>query len=205
MLAVTIASDAAYLRMAQAAAASVRWSTDLATVIVRHEGPEPAAFRKLQLLDEYPNRTILYFDADTRFLRRWDATVYEDQPYVVAVRDVHSTQAVAQDCRRYALQADTYSNSGLWIANQRHAYVWRLADQIRKAGDYQTAFRYEQTALNAAIQQQQTPVLLLDPRYNWTCKTPPPADAVVIHCAGGSLHSRNRAIFERAIRDRSNT
>jgi lipopolysaccharide biosynthesis glycosyltransferase len=204
MIALTIASDLAYLRLAFAAAKSVRWSTGLEAEVVRHYEDSPAAFRKLAILDEYRDQTVLYFDADTRFLQRWDVSGYDDRPYVVAVRDVGNPEAIAADCRRYKLQPEAYLNTGLWIANQRHAEAWQLADQIRQTPDYKTAFQYEQTALNAAIQQQQTPVLILDRRYNWTCDTIPPPDSVVIHCAGGSLHSRpNRPIFERMIRERA--
>ncbi len=161
----------------------------------------PARY-KLQLLRLFPGQTVLYFDADTRFVQPWDVRGLDDMRAFTAVLDMPS-DARNKDCRQYGIDPQNYFNSGIWIANGRHAEAFALADQICHAPDYRTGFRYEQTALNVAIQRLNVPVVFLDRRYNAICDPAckMPADAVVVHRAGGKPGGDHERIFERTIRN----
>jgi len=204
MLAITIADSVAYRRMAELAAASVRDHTGLETRIVEPAAGVPAAVAKLLLLQDWPDQTIVYFDADTRLVADWDLRPFDQRPYFAAVPDLLS-DALTADCKRFKLDPVRYVNSGVWIANQRHAAAFAWAYQFATDKSYRTSFGWEQSALNAALQRHQIPLHFLDRRYNWICRqdNPPPPDAVLLHVAGGSLHSDNRSIFERALRERA--
>jgi len=206
MIAATIAHGTAYRELAGLAAESVRKHTGLETVVLSpSDFPQSKlrhpAYAKLLLLRHFEGQSVLYFDADVRFVRDWDVAAIRDTDHFVAVADMPS-KARDADCKRYKLDPVWYVNSGLWIANQRNAAALEVALHLANDPAYWTAFRYEQTALNVALQRYRVPIRLLDPRYNWICSPqhPPPPDATVLHIAGGSLQSRNRAIFERAIR-----
>lgn len=205
MIAATIADGTAYRELAELAAESVRKHTSLETVVLSpSELPgklRHPAYAKLLLLRQFTGESILYFDADTRFVRDWDVSALADIDHFAAVADLPS-KAKEIDCKRYKLDPVWYVNCGLWIASQRHAAALEAALHLANDPAYWTAFRYEQTALNVALQRHRVPIRLLDPRYNWICATnhPPPPDVTVLHIAGGSLQSRNRAVFERALR-----
>jgi lipopolysaccharide biosynthesis glycosyltransferase len=205
MIAVTIAFGDAYIRLAELAAASVRSMTGLETHVLQDaHGAAVPVYVKLRLLELFPGQRVLYFDADTRFVRPWDPAAVSGR--FAAVLDKSSNERDA-DCRRYGIDKARYFNSGLWIAGPECSLAFRWAwDLVHKPG-YKTGFKYEQTALNAGIQRYAVAVDLLDRRYNAICspETPPPPDAVVLHCAGGTLHGRNRAIWEKAIRDAETT
>jgi lipopolysaccharide biosynthesis glycosyltransferase len=201
MIAVTIAVGDQYQRLAEAAATSCERYTGLATHIIRQTpGESKPARYKLQLLRLFPGQTALYFDADTRFLRPWDARGLDDIAAFAAVLDM-SSAARDHDCSRYGIDPQRYFNSGIWIANARHAEAFAVADQICHAPDYRTGFRYEQTALNVAIQRLNVPVVFLDRRYNAICDPAckMPAEPVVVHRAGGKPGGDHERIFERTI------
>jgi lipopolysaccharide biosynthesis glycosyltransferase len=203
MIAVTIAVGDQYERLAEAAAASCERCTGLPTHVIRETpGESKPARYKLQLLRLFPGQTVLYFDADTRFLRPWDVRGLDDMRAFAAVLDMPS-DARNKDCRHYGIDPHRYFNSGIWIANGRHVEAFALADQISHAPDYRTGFRYEQTALNVAIQQLNVPVVFLDRRYNAICDPAcqMPADPVVVHRAGGKPGGDHERIFERTIRN----
>jgi hypothetical protein len=206
MLAVTIGAGPRYAAEAETAAATVRWSTGLDTVVLTATPGEPIpAFYKLRLLDMFPGESILYFDADTRFLRKWDVARHDGSPAFRAVLDWPSA-ACRGDCRTFSLDASRYVNTGIWIASPHHAAAFRLAGEICHAADYSTRFQYEQTALNAALQRLGIPMIFMDRRYNAICSPRRlrsgefPADPVVLHRAGaGCVTSRDmfEAILQR--------
>jgi lipopolysaccharide biosynthesis glycosyltransferase len=203
MIAVTIAVGEQYQCLAEAAADSCQRYTGLDVHVIRDApGESQPARYKLQLLRLFPGETVLYFDADTRFLRHWGVRGLDDFPAFAAVLDMPSA-ARDDDCRRYGIDPQKYVNSGIWIANARHAEAFALADQICHSPDYRTSFRYEQTALNVAIQRLNVPVVFLERRCNAICDPAckMPADPVVVHRAGGKPGGDHERIFERTIRN----
>ena len=209
MLAVTIGVGHHYAAEAETASATVRWSTGLETVVLTATPGEPVpAFYKMRLLDMFPGETILYFDADTRFLRKWDVVRHDGSPAFRAVLDWPST-ARNTDCKAFALDASRYVNTGIWIASPHHAPVFRLADRICHASDYATEFQYEQTALNAALQRLGVPMIFLDRRYNAICSPRRlrsgefPADPVVLHRAGAGCVTSREMFAEILIREKA--
>jgi len=208
MLAVTIGVGHRYAVEAEEAAETARWSTGLETIVLTATpGELTPAFYKLQLLDMFPGETILYFDADTRFLRRWDAGRHSDSPAFRAVLDWPSG-ARNGDCEAFGLDRSRYINSGLWIASPHHVEAFRLADQICHADDYSTQFQYEQTALNSALQRLGVPMIFMHRRYNAICSPRRlrsgefPADPVVLHRAGVGAAGNREMFAEILARER---
>lgn len=199
MIAVTIAVGTAYQQMAKLAVESCKKNVGLVPIVIS-ETPCKPAWYKLRLLDLFPGETILYFDADARFLRPWDVSVFEDTPWPVVVQDWPST-ARNEDCGRYKIDRDRYFASGLWIANWRHRVIWRAAREIGEKPDYRTQFKYEQTALNTACQRTEIPLTFL-PRQNWWIATldhRAPVDTVTV-ALGGELNGPDREAYDQAIR-----
>jgi hypothetical protein len=200
---VIVAVGPAFARLGELAAESLRRYTGADPVIVR-EAPagRPPAAVKLQLLDMFPGDTVLFCDADTRCVRPWDLSPWESFRGFAAVRDLPS-RARQQDCDYYHLDPALYVNTGFWFAGPDCVPVFRDAAELMRSPDYRTAFRWEQTALNVALQRSAVAVQLLERRFNAVCAPtfPPPADAVLLHCAGGCLHGPNRVLFEKAILD----
>jgi lipopolysaccharide biosynthesis glycosyltransferase len=201
MLAVTIGVGPRYSAEAEIAAATARWSTGLETVVLTATPGEPIpAFYKLRLLEMFPGETILYFDADTRFLRRWDVAKHDGSPAFRAVLDWPSA-ARNEDCEAFGLDASRYVNTGIWIASPYHATAFHLASEICHATDYSTRFQYEQTALNAALERLGVPMIFVDRRYNAICSPRRllsgefPAEPVVLHRAGAGCKT-SREMFE---------
>jgi hypothetical protein len=104
------------------------------------------------------------------------------------------------DCERYGIDRGRYFASGFWIANGRHAEVWENAHKLAVAPDYATAFKYEQTALNVAVQRARLPVTILDRRYWWIAREAdlPPTDTIIV--AMGSDAAVDRRAYEDAIK-----
>jgi hypothetical protein len=200
---VIVAVGPAFERLAELAATSLRRYTGADPVIIR-EAPagRPPAAAKLGLLDLFPGETVLFCDADTRCVRPWDLSPWESFRGFAAVRDLPS-KAKQQDCERYGLDPSRYFNTGVWIAGSNCLPVFRDAAELMDSPDYRTAFRYEQTALNVALQRSAVSSQILDRRYNAICRQDElfPDDAVLLHCAGGCLHGPNRVLFEKAILD----
>ncbi len=204
MIAVTIAVGRYYQDLAREAAASVEWSTGLRTSVITETNGEkrPSNF-KLRLLDWWPDETVLFFDADTRFLRPWNVSMFDGLQAFAASLDMPSS-ALDADCARYQIKPERYFNAGVWFANRRfHKQAFDFADTLVHSPQYVTRFQYEQTALNVAIQRFQIPLLELPRRYNALCdpKTPIPDDAVVVHRAGGRSDGPHEKIFRKAIQD----
>lgn len=203
MRAVTIAVGPAWEAMAALAAASVRQHLGLEPEIIRDVGDcrQPAKY-KLRLLERFRGETVLYFDADCRVLRPWLWEQFEDCRWPVVVLDWPS-RARDQDCRGFRIDADRYFASGFWIANARHQShrdAWAAARTIAEDPTYRTAFKYEQTALNCAVQRAGLPLTLLDRRHWWitTLDHPAPQDVAQI-ALGGALHGPDRAAYDAAL------
>jgi hypothetical protein len=202
MIAVTIAVGERHEQLAEQAAASVEWSTGLRAYVLRETPGEwqPAKY-KLKLLEMFSSESVLYFDADTYFVRKWDVRQFDGDTEFIAVRDMPSGARDA-DCYRYDIDRERYFNSGIWIANNRnHGRAFHLAHVLCHSPTYQTRFKYEQTALNVAIQRLAVPVRFLDNRYNWLCdpKVKRPDEPVVIHMGGGRFGGPHERIFNEAI------
>lgn len=201
MIAVTIAVGPKYEAAAALAVHSCREATGLNPFTIRNCGACPPAKLKLRLLEMFPRESVLYFDADARFLRPWDPRQYEGSPAVVAVLDWPSAARNA-DCAAFNLDARSYFASGFWIANAKHhAATWAEARKIAFATDYRTAFKYEQTALNAAVQRGDVPVRFLDRRHWWipTAAHQAPPDVIAVAMGGDAW--QDREAYEAAIRN----
>jgi len=201
MIAITIAVGAKYEAAAKLAVDSCEKMTGLRAFTLRNTGACPPAKFKLCLLELLPLETILYFDADARFLRPWDPHQYEDSPAVVTVLDWPSA-ARNVDCDAFGIDRNRYFASGFWIANARHhAAAWAAASKIAFAPDYRTAFKYEQTALNAAVQRAELPVTNLDRRYWWIPTRDHPAPPDVVTVARGGDAPEDQIAYDEAVRN----
>jgi lipopolysaccharide biosynthesis glycosyltransferase len=197
MIAVTIATGLEYRRMAEQAASSIRRHTGLETCVLGSipQGVRPS-FYKLWLFEIFSG-TILWFDADTYCLADWSPQYFENHAALVAVPDIPSI-AKDEECSLYGLDGASYFNGGMFIANAtHHGEVFSLARQLAFNPEYLSVFQ-EQTALNMAVQKTNTPLALLDRRYNAICapEFPVPDDPVILHAAGGGPFSPYRAIFD---------
>jgi hypothetical protein len=200
---VIVAVGPAFERLAELAATSLRRYTGADPLIIRQApAGRPPAAAKLGLLDLFPGETVLFCDADTMCVRPWDLSPWESFRGFAAVRDLPS-RARQQDCDHYGLDPAQYFNTGVWFAGPDCLPVFRDAAALMDSPDYRTAFRFEQTALNVALQRSAVASQILDRRYNAICHPDdlPPDDAVLLHCAGGCLHGPNRVLFEKAILD----
>ena len=166
MIAYTIGVGDDYYSMAKKAAEAVRYFTGLETVIQTHvpDGMHPA-LHKLWLFDHVQG-PVLFFDADTRSIDYWDDVLdYSERRHFVAVVNPPHDR-VLYECLKHGLDEETYFNSGMFIANyDHHALVFDRAKRIVKREDFHSPF-YDQTPLNIAMKQTQTPVTLLPQRYN---------------------------------------
>lgn len=202
MIAATIGVGKAHARMARLAADSAAEATGL-DVEVLTEIPDdvssPAAY-KLRLVERY-QQTVLYFDADVRFLRPWVAIESYDDREAFFASQHDLTSAVARDCEINGLDPARYFYSGLFIANERHRAMFARAERIVSSRNYKTQFAYEMTGVNIAAQRLGVPVQFLAPYLHAVCDPAVelPADPVCLHIAGRSLQGINRAIFEREL------
>lgn len=201
MIAITIAVGAKYEAAAKLAVDSCERMTGLRAFTLRNTGACPPAKFKLRLLEMFPLQTIFYFDADARFLRPWDPRQYEDSSSVVTVLDWPSA-ARNDDCTTFGINPSRYFASGFWIANARHhAAAWAEARKIAHAPDYRTAFKYEQTALNTAVQRAGLQVTNLDRRYWWIPTRDHPAPPDVVTVARGGDAPEDQIAYDEAVRN----
>lgn len=202
MIAVTIAVGEAYQRMAALAAASVKKHLGLEPVIITDVNTHAPAFSKLALLHRFPGETILYFDADTRILRPWpwDVRKFDHHPFPVVTLDWPSA-ARDTDCARFKIDPGLYFSSGFWIANFSHVDVWEAAAEFALSPGYATDFKYEQTALNVAVQRAALPLTILDRRFFWvpTVGRPAPLSTWSVGL-GGALDGPDRPAYDAAIK-----
>ena len=126
MLAVTIGVGKKWRKLAALAAESVRAQTGLETRILGDD--TLARFRltdpqhlKFRLFDACPDADdLLYFDADTIFLQRWDPRVFAGRGEFICVRDREDEENIRREAQLAALPASMYFNSGFFIAHRAH-------------------------------------------------------------------------------------
>ena len=141
-------------RMAELAAKSCHRHTGLETYIlgedaVRRHGVAGPHFLKFKLFEEFPNaETILFFDADTIFLRAFDPALLAERPEWTCVCEPENSPWITEDAVRAGIATEEYFNSGFFIAHRRH-HTGLLAEAERIAPGISSPF-FEQTALNVA-------------------------------------------------------
>ena len=210
MIGVTIGVGRPYREMAELAAESVRKWTGLEVHVVTNTRDCQPAKYKLCLLEQY-DQTVFYFDADTRMIGPWpEIASYDGKAEFFA--SLHAvTNASVFDCQQHGLDHKRYFYSGLWFANRKyHGVAFRAAYELCHSDDYNTAFQYEQTALNVAVQRYDIPFEPIPWERHVVCDNDNAgrvAEATsMLHIAGGHLQGVNRRIFEREIlrRERCN-
>jgi hypothetical protein len=194
--AVTIGVGPEFARMARRAADSVQRSTGLRPIVIdQTENNQHPFLEKLSLLERFDG-TILWFDADTCFLRPWDVSEFDGCEEVVGVQNP-IIRCVADDVDRFDLYGSQYLNAGMFFATAAyHREVFAEAKSLAMEMRKDREVLWEQTALNIVMQRRKTPQRMLDARYNALTCCPMPDDPVVIHGAGGAAHL---AIMERII------
>jgi len=171
MIAVTIGVGEKYELLATLAADSCRQRTGLEVHIL---GPE-AALRhgvqhphhlKFRMFEEFPEvENILYFDADTIFLKQFDPRAYANLPELVCVGDLWDRGWVIQDARRVGIPPKEYFNSGFFILNRtHHRKLLERAEALLKT--LKSPFK-DQTQLNAARVQLGIAAHWLPKEFNW--------------------------------------
>jgi hypothetical protein len=176
MLAVTIAVGGMWEKLAELAAASVRARTGLSTrvlgaVEMSRFGKRVPQHLKFKLFEACPDvETILYFDADTLFLRNWDPRVFAGRSEMVCVRDeppTHDAQAwkrLLAEAKKAGLPVEDYFNSGLLILHRAH-HSALLARAEQEAAEFCSVF-HDQTYLNRARRVLGVSALWLPGEYN---------------------------------------
>ena len=170
-IAVTIGIRGVYPYLAQRAAESCVWSTSLPTFIVARYALErfPSCVKgnrlKFHLFDLFPEATtILYFDADTLFLKQWDVSSYAATESFICVRDQENKWSSA-DSEATGVPLSSYFNSGFFIASRKtHQPMFELANRL-----YQNNFPttlIDQGYLNRARYDLAIPIELLPQQYN---------------------------------------
>ena len=169
-LAVTIACGDAYSALAELVVPRVRALLGLEVAIERIEPVEAAngslvetrmlnaracCWRKLELIDRYPGRRVLFFDVDFVPLRRWDWSAVPDG--FCAVRNTSG--------------GGQHLNGGMWIADLEHMPVFALARALWSAqGDpkqWSSGGVWEELPLQRALDELRVPVQWLPHAYNF--------------------------------------
>ena len=169
-IAVTIGVGEKYQLLARLAAESCQRQTGLETVILGEEDMlaeqfTRSHFLKFSLFDRFPDvENILFFDADTLFLRRFDPWVFEACESVVAVRDHENADWIKADAKRAGIAASEYFNSGFFIVNRTH-HSKMLLLAARLANEIDTPL-HDQGPLNAARARLGIAVHWLDRAFN---------------------------------------
>lgn len=162
-----------YEVLAQRAASSMAASTGLQCTVLTEEhlrqaGLEgrPAAWLKLWLWDFVEDNRVLWFDADTCCLRRWNPADFADDTAVVAARDWYWRNGIQAEAESVRMPADEYFLSSIMLLYRpAHEPLLRLAREILP---HTSGRVYEQTALNAARHRLGLPIKWLDRRFNWS-------------------------------------
>lgn len=170
MIAVTIGVGSTWRTVAELAAERCRKMTGLRTAIMDDETMSRHSLRKphhlkFRLFDEFPDAdTILYFDADTIFLRPWDVRGHRHTADFVCVPDLARENVVISEARSIGIPAETYFNSGLFIASRSiHERMFHLAEDM--SGQFFSTF-HDQTYLNSARDRLGLHATYLDRRFN---------------------------------------
>jgi hypothetical protein len=169
-LAVTVASGATYAALAELVVPRVRQLLGL-DVAVEHIEPVTAengslvetrllnaracCWRKLELVDRFPGRRVLFFDLDFVPLRPWDWSAVP-----AGFCAVRNTSGGGQ-----------HLNGGLWIAGPEHASVFAVARAMWLAqGDpkqWSSGGVWEEQPLQRALDELRVPVQWLPHAYNF--------------------------------------
>lgn len=194
VIAVTIGVGEKHGFLANLAAESCRRQTGLPVHILdesalsRHNLAKPHHL-KFRLFQEFRSaETILYFDADTIFLKTFDVSSFIDLPEFVCVRDVWDRNWIYEDAARVGIAPKEYFNSGFFIANRRH-HSALLAKAEGLVGKIVSQY-CDQTVLNAARAQLGIPAFYLSKYFNYLAfENCPDADQVTIGHLNG-IHGR---------------
>jgi hypothetical protein len=148
----------------------------------RYRAAEPHHL-KFHLFDILPDADkLLYFDSDLWFVAAWNPELF---PSLSAVRDNEHYEGMRRECERFNLAADQYFNSGLLIIDREHADVLQTAELLRQHDGRSSIWR-DQTWLNLAAKQRNTPVHLIHRSYN-TFPIPHDGEAPVVGAHGAGL------------------
>jgi lipopolysaccharide biosynthesis glycosyltransferase len=201
VLALTIAAGPKYRQLAARAADSVRRSTGLQVVtITRVPQDRHPSYHRLWLWELVPPEidAVLWFDADTYFVRPWDVGPLLDQHGFCAARDLPSLELL-DECEEHGLQISQYFNAGLFLTHRCDRGILEHARDLVTDTSYRSRY-LEQTALNVAVQRSGVDLHMLPPQYNAICRPAAvPVDPVVLHRAGGGRARRNAVLFERLV------
>lgn len=142
--------------------------------MARHRVKKPHHL-KFRLFQEFPEaEAILYFDADTIFLRAFDPSPFQNVPELVCVRDVWERNWIREDAERLGIAAKDYFNSGMFIVNRTH-HQPMLETAEGLVGKVISQYN-DQSVLNAARAQLGIPLRLLDKAFNFiafeNCREP---------------------------------
>lgn len=170
MIAVTIGVGPTWQTVAELAAHRCQKMTGLHTVVLGDEalsrhGLEKPHHLKFRLFDEFPKvDTILYFDADTIFLRPWDVRDHRRTSEFICVPDLSTENVVINESRSIGISPGSYFNSGLFIASRtHHERMFHLAEEL--SGQLHSTF-HDQTYLNAARDRLGLTARYLDRKFN---------------------------------------
>lgn len=185
MIAVTIGCGERYGLMAKLAARKAEEATGLPIHILGDRDcealkvPSPH-YLKLYLFKLFPNASsILYFDADLFFLRKWDPITLAGRSEIVCVRDRWSWGCIEADAARAEVPVREYFNTGLLILNREVHEEWLDRTQ-QELGTIEYGGLYEQTYLNWTRWKLRLPVLFLPKKWNYLGWESAPANEEVI-------------------------
>jgi hypothetical protein len=171
VLAVTVGVGPRWRELAGWAAEAVEARTGLQTRVLGEEEMRRFGLRvphrlKFKLYEACPEaEAILYFDADTIFLREWDPREWVGRWEVVCVQDRASEGCVQDEARRAGVATGAYFNSGLFLINRtHHAAMLARAEELART---MTSPFHDQTYLNRARRELDIPALYLPREYNW--------------------------------------
>lgn len=126
-----------------------------------HEFP---GYVKLALFDLVDADRVLYLDADTVVLRRWDLAALSDRDEFICVRDQFIDLYPASDV---GIPRSRYFNSGMFIANREsHEQLFDHASRLWRSGTSSPP-TMDQSALNYAVQALRVPVHFLPEEFNY--------------------------------------
>ena len=130
---------------------------------------------KLQLANIPQKGSVVFFDADLWFMKDTDLSQFDDREEFFAVKDCDGHPYNCEnwpdgfsykDCKNLDMDATKYFNGGFMIFNRRHKEIFENAlNHMRTRPEDFTDFG-EQSAVNYAVQNSNTPLELLPVNYN---------------------------------------
>lgn len=183
MIAVTIGVGSPFDEMAQCSANRLRALTGLKTYVLDRDtmhkwidsreinrwGSVSCTILKFKLFEIFPNvESILYFDADLVYLRKWEPRILSGAESFICVRDHWFHPYIQAEACRAGMPADAYFNIGFFIASRRYHAESLQAALGRLDFVYEIKSPlFEQTALNRTLYDLRTPIQYLDRRFNF--------------------------------------